>query len=206
MVLASCFGALVGCGGGDDDGSSGARPDAAQLVDAGAPDALDLPECERLCGVAADCVQPGATPDRDADNWACERGTCRWLGCHASAECSPGDTCGNYATVPTCWNACTTSADCAIGTTIFSADNWSCGAGACTWLGCVADDECQADYGAGYHCENPFGFPGCYQTCTTSAGCDANAVCVQGVCLYQCTDAATCQATQPSGPGTYDCR
>lgn len=195
---------VAACGGGGDD--SGGGPDAARVADAGAPDAVHVAECVRTCGVPADCVPPGATPDRDADNWACDSGACRWLGCKSNAECPTGETCGYFAVAPTCWTQCAAPADCAIGATITSADNWTCSAGACTWLGCIADDECQAEYGAGYHCLSTFGFPGCYQTCTTAAECGASEVCVLGACLYQCASATTCQVDQPLGPGTYDCR
>ena len=52
----------------------------------------DAPACVPGCSTAADC-DLGAEPTT-ADNYACEDGGCRWLGCLDDDECPGTQTCG----------------------------------------------------------------------------------------------------------------
>ena len=67
--------------------------------------------------VAADCATGPAGSIIDANNYACNAGVCRWLGCLSTAECvatynSQAWTCEAAfgAIVPTCWPTCTAAA------------------------------------------------------------------------------------------------
>ena len=115
-VLVAIVVALAACGGGsggDDDGTGdggGGNGDGGGGGDAAPP----LPVCVPSCSTAADCATGPAGSIIDANNYACDAGVCRWLGCLSTAECiatynSQAWTCeaafGN--TVPTCWPTCT---------------------------------------------------------------------------------------------------
>jgi hypothetical protein len=52
----------------------------------------DAPSCVPACTSAADC-DLGAEPTT-ADNYACEDGGCRWIGCLDDAECPGTQICG----------------------------------------------------------------------------------------------------------------
>src|SRR5262249_7862414 len=74
------------------------------------------PQCVRSCAAAKDCVASGANPPFDEDNWACEAGACRWLGCLNDGECAFfGGVCRldhvQFGGVKTCTEACNNSAD-----------------------------------------------------------------------------------------------
>jgi len=43
--------------------------------------------CFALCEAASDCVSQFASPNFDEDNYACDEGRCRYLGCVSDAEC-----------------------------------------------------------------------------------------------------------------------
>jgi len=45
--------------------------------------------CLEQCTAPADCVTAGSAL-YDADNWECDAGACRWLGCASQAECRQG--------------------------------------------------------------------------------------------------------------------
>lgn len=47
-----------------------------------------LPTCVLGCATPADCVTGSVLTD--ADNWACEAGHCRYLGCQSATECQQG--------------------------------------------------------------------------------------------------------------------
>lgn len=51
--------------------------------------------CRQSCNAAADCVTAGS-PLSDADNWACDRGVCSYLGCSSSAECTDAYKSSDY--------------------------------------------------------------------------------------------------------------
>ena len=45
------------------------------------------PVCLPRCSGASDCVIASGGPLYDADNYECDEGFCRWIGCHAAGEC-----------------------------------------------------------------------------------------------------------------------
>jgi hypothetical protein len=45
------------------------------------------PFCTQRCATAADCAVPTGGTLYDVDNYACEGGYCRWIGCHDAGEC-----------------------------------------------------------------------------------------------------------------------
>jgi hypothetical protein len=114
-----------------------------------------IPTCSEVCGSAADCASP--SPAVDADNYACERGTCRYLGCRNDDECTAtfGAAGGAWRCsvlfaggLPTCTEVCRTAADCASAAPSVDADNYVCESGTCRYLGCLNDAECRDTFGA----------------------------------------------------------
>jgi len=113
-----------------------------------------LRSCLEGCAVSADCGS--ASPAFDADNYACDSGTCRYLGCNTDAECQ-GTFSADYGCIaaeppPTplpipvaarnCLQRCATASDCASDSGAFGADNYECADGACRYRGCNSDSEC----------------------------------------------------------------
>jgi hypothetical protein len=109
--------------------------------------------CVRGCGTVAECkVDDGAY---NAGNYTCTSGECHYAGCNTNAECDvtygPGKyVCGTIAGFPVkyCVQGCQTSADCTLDTGAFSADNYTCVAGLCTYTGCKNDMECATTFGS----------------------------------------------------------
>ena len=106
-----------------------------------------------------------------------------------------------------CRPVCETSSDCGVeGSPTFGADNYICDGGACIYVGCSEDAECQQDYGQGWVCHvSPMG-PACEQTCQEANDCATpesilynaeNFACVSGVCLWQgCISDRECQSLE----------
>jgi hypothetical protein len=106
-----------------------------------------VPNCWYTCTTAADCARGPAGGTSDADNFACDGGKCRWLGCNSTAECqtpSGDQICSVRGTspVPNCWDPCSTASDCASANPAFDADNYVCDDGACVYQGCNSTEEC----------------------------------------------------------------
>ncbi len=119
-----------------------------------------LPTCYESCGAASDCVIAG-TVLYDVDNWTCDAGKCRWLGCSNTSECTTTFMDPDYSCQPsgagfdTCWPTCSTPADCSNpASTLFDTDNWACQGGLCRWQGCNSTSECTTAYmNPAYVCE-----------------------------------------------------
>jgi hypothetical protein len=238
--------ALVGCPGERDPRDGAVRLDGGGLdgggldgggldgggLDGGASDAggadggmTALPRCTEACTAPADCAS--AAPTVDADNWACDAGSCRYLGCRSDAECqdSLGAGGGTWRCADgpgglrQCAEACTAPSDCATGAPVTSADNYACEAGLCRYLGCLGDAECQDTFGGtggSYRCA-PLagGVPSCLEACTRAADCagmaasvdEDNYACEEGVCTYLgCRSDAECAADFGPLGGTWRCR
>ena len=123
--------------------------------------------CVQTCAVAADCATSAAF---DADNYACDAGACRYLGCNDDAECASTFTSDRYVCrdvlppdtglpIPTaarnCVLGCAGASDCSSRTAAFDADNYTCVAavGACRYTGCNTDAECASTFmSASYVC------------------------------------------------------
>jgi hypothetical protein len=112
---------------------------------------------------------------------------------------APGGLDAGSGEVLRCRPSCSVPADCVTSTAAaYDADNWSCDAGACAYLGCHDDAEC----GAGRRCaDGPVGVPNCTATCATTADCDMVGgsfgpfACTGGLCLFTgCPSDAYCAA------------
>lgn len=105
-------------------------------------------DCMARCTTSADCGRFEATSD--ADNFVCETGACRWLGCLSDFECATESTvsflCRSFGGRPECTRPCFDVLDCARADADepYTTDNFACEAGACRWLGCRSDAECIA--------------------------------------------------------------
>ena len=205
MRAAACVFAIVGCwfsvacGSDADDGPGGAGSGTGSG---------ELPACVRECTSPEACAGPDLY--NDLDNWACEGGLCRWLGCHDDGECmSIGFVCreNEDTGVKGCQPSCMTAADCVLGELESrSEDNWACEDGACRYTGCIGDQECIADGAEGSAChEQSDGVAACVAACSTPADCvdtqptaisDAdNWTCDGGFCSYRgCTSDDECTA------------
>ncbi|MCB9595326.1 MAG: hypothetical protein H6719_21585 [Sandaracinaceae bacterium] len=111
--------------------------------------------CLEGCVASADCGS--ATAAFDADNYTCDGGTCRYLGCNTDAECEStfGGAYGCIEAEPpptplpiptatrNCVRRCASANDCATDSGAFGADNYVCEGGGCRYRGCNDDAECR---------------------------------------------------------------
>ena len=199
--------------------------DAGSRVDAGPPARF----CRASCVAPADCPPPGGLALYAPDDYACEAGVCRWLGCDDDSECRAAFgrmdyACRDQGGLPQCVQTCASSASCGSGSGAFDADNYECSAGVCSYLGCNTDAECVATFSdSRYVCrrvEPPaLGLPvpvaerNCVLGCTTRSDCrtaspvadEDNYECREGACIYTgCNDDGECRAAFMSS--TYVCR
>jgi hypothetical protein len=49
--------------------------------------------CAQTCSVPADCPYEGAVAPYTEEFWACQSGTCHWLGCTENSQCAEGYAC-----------------------------------------------------------------------------------------------------------------
>ncbi len=197
-------------GGGPGPDGSGPGPDAA----------ASLPSCYKSCTGVGDCVLTSIL--YDADNYQCDANRCRWTGCNNAAECvdtynDASYTCGTLPGLafPSCYKSCNTPADCELGSSLHSADNYQCTAGLCSWTGCNSSAECAETYmDSSYVCATlpPLAMPSCYKSCNTPSDCllgstlhDAdNYQCTSGICEWTgCNNTAECTAAMLDN--TYVC-
>jgi hypothetical protein len=100
--------------------------------------------CFEACETAATCGQ-GIGP-YISENHVCEKGACIYLGCGSNVQCKELQsnwTC-HADTPPTCLQECISSAECGSNLPAWDADNYVCQGGACIYLGCNSDRECDA--------------------------------------------------------------
>lgn len=205
--------------GARDTGMTDAGPRDAGTPDTGAP---SIPLCMQTCSTPADCA-PGGNAIQDADNYGCDNGLCRYLGCNGNAECTDvygaGYVCIQHpgSSLPACVEACSVPADCTAASPLFDDNNYLCDSGGCRWLGCANADECRtALNNPSYVCEVQAGtsFPNCILPCSAASDCavatspayDAdNYACTGARCEYLgCNDSAECNASFMTG--TWECR
>lgn len=108
----------------------------------------------------------------------------------------------NAPSLPTCIGICDTAQDCATASPITDADNWACD-GACEYLGCLSDAECQMAYAnPNYACASLGGVDTCVQVCDVVEDCflpsplydGGNWACESQRCEYLgCTSDEECQ-------------
>ena len=169
-----------------------------------------VPVCQRGCRSIDDC--DSESPAADADNFACDEGVCRYLGCNSAEECtethrrpmlcrvSPGSD------IRSCVVPCVRPADCATPSPAFDEDNYECREGACIFTGCNSDQECAETFDDNHECLR---YPGgnlsiCLQGCNRAADCDLgmpahdadNYRCEEGICIYDgCRNDNECAET-----------
>jgi hypothetical protein len=176
---------------------------------------MTVPACKPRCTSVADCGN--GTPVADEDNYRCEDGGCRPLGCASDAECQSqisGTVCrfSFFYGVPNCEPVCNSVADCADDSILYDADNYRCADGACRYLGCNNDAECEVTFPTRPSAcvDIGFGLPMCVLTCQTPADCslgidyaDAdNYRCEDNLCIpLGCLNDGECTAL-----GDYVCR
>jgi hypothetical protein len=222
-------GGPAGDAGGPEDGGlvrdGGAGPTDGGAHDAGAPDsgAPEVPYCRQTCTTRSDCVTAGSGI-ADDDNYACEAGECRYLGCRSDQECQDTFLSSNWvcrsfsaALAAGCVQRCAAPADCGSPAPLVDEDNYACNQGACQWIGCRTSQECVDTFQApGWVCE-PSPVPGvpnnCARVCGQAADCAQagasaaydvdNYACVAARCLYTgCNSTAECAMAA----GRYVCR
>ena len=108
--------------------------------------------CQPACAVVADCDM-GLAP-YDEDNYACVDGGCDYLGCVSDAECAVlgAYTCAvSSSDISYCAPSCDAVSDCVGTEAAYDEDNYVCEDGACVYLGCNSDAECEdsGDYVCG---------------------------------------------------------
>lgn len=105
-----------------------------------------MPLCLPACSTVSDC-DLGSAP-YSPDNYSCTGEVCVYTGCVSDTECQTlGDNvCRTQpnSTVPYCLPACSTSADCNLGSAPYDSDNYDCLGGVCVYSGCNSLAECQA--------------------------------------------------------------
>jgi len=234
LVLASSV-ILAACGSSSDsptgpgptndatsDGTTnpdGSGDDTSVADGPGADTTPSVPTCVATCSAPSDCATSSAA--FDADNYACESGRCRYVGCKNDDECKSTFSSAFYACrtivtggLATCVHTCTAPKDCVTAPGgAYGEANWSCESGACHYLGCKTDDECKTTFSAPNYVCRALVFPGfeglipsgaknCVKSCTTEADCDSaspaydkdNFVCDSGACRYiGCKNDKECQ-------------
>jgi hypothetical protein len=100
--------------------------------------------CVKACSVPEDCSM--GVSGYDADNYSCDNGGCMYRGCNTDEECDetfPGRVCRRDSTgYGSCWETCSTAADCVLTGAAQDEDNFTCSGGLCTYIGCHNDAEC----------------------------------------------------------------
>jgi hypothetical protein len=103
--------------------------------------------CQVGCNTPADCqVEQVVSGAFGADNYACDQGLCRYLGCFSDAECTAsfGNARPYGCQSGTCQPRCASSSDCALMSGgAYSASHYRCTSGFCVWLGCGTDQDCR---------------------------------------------------------------
>ncbi len=111
--------------------------------------------CQTKCTTVSDCAIPGSAAYSE-DNWACDAGTCKYVGCKSDSECSSSIGAGyvcrkapwfdptNPLVVPTCQKSCAIASNCATTSAAYDTDNYACESGLCRYIGCNSDEECRS--------------------------------------------------------------
>lgn len=210
---------------GSDAGSDTQEPEECQT---------SVPSCVQTCTTSSDCVLPGVIEGgiQDQDNYSCQAGQCRNLGCHSDQECNNTfaasglsyvcrEICSG-AGVSSCLPACQVPSDCVPMNNryrLYDQDHWTCEQGACRLLGCKNNGECgEILYGTGgsYVCFQDVGFSYCRMTCAVPADCttgsastlmDAdNYSCDGGYCTYRgCNNTQECLEVYSATGVPYAC-
>ena len=115
--------------------------------------------CLTKCAEVVDCLPSTyAGTAFDDNNYACEGGLCRYLGCMSDEECTDSyKVAGEPRTwecvegnegVGVCMASCFSPIDCvpAGSNEILDSNNWACQESHCVYKGCQSTDECEKVY------------------------------------------------------------
>ncbi len=204
----------LGCSNPSGSSSTGSSSGGSTSSSSGGGGTVRPAVCTPLCVAAGDCATAGVVL-LDEDNWSCDQGGCRYLGCQQDAECPPGPDAG-WRCAPavgglrTCRQACTTPADCP--SQGGGLHGWRCDNGSCVETGCQQDVDCAVIgdvHDAGYSCRTrrtPLGQPvmACVPRCTTASQCPGatpdQMTCEDGTCLFVgCRNDAQCVNAETDG-------
>lgn len=206
--------------GGLPDLQSGPADAAYDASGSGGMDAATPPKvaaCVKGCIGVGDCSN--GTAAFDADNYSCTAGSCVYKGCNTDNECKSTFSDNSYICrpvfgLPSCVKACTTPADCNLGSAAFDPDNYNCTSGFCSYKGCNNDGECKSSFAnSSYVCRPIAGLPTCGKGCTTPADCNLGSAafdpdnynCTGGICEYKgCNNDDECIKTYSNSE--YLCR
>jgi hypothetical protein len=114
-----------------------------------------FPSCVKTCAAVADCA--AASPLFEAENYRCTQNGCEWRGCLNSQECRDVYQDSSYVCerpagylFDTCIKPCNSVNDCVSASSpLYDADNYSCTANRCVYLGCNSTSECTASQAGG---------------------------------------------------------
>jgi hypothetical protein len=98
---------------------------------------------------------------------------------------------GGAGHVALCLRSCQTAADCSQDSPTHDTDNYACTDGACEYLGCHSDAECNASMnGTTYTCKTDPALPTpyCAETCRTNTDCGSSSSPVYDADHFACTD------------------
>lgn len=120
------------------------------------------------------------------------------------------------STEPTCWETCTTDADCPHGSSppAVDGDNYVCDGGKCRYTGCNSTEECRQTNPLYAMCAVRGGIPRpeCWRGCTAASDCalsgddyDAdNFTCEDGACVHTgCNATSECAGTTVCAPWPF---
>ncbi|MCA9627241.1 MAG: hypothetical protein KC766_06230 [Myxococcales bacterium] len=123
-----------------------------------------------------------------------------------------GGSGGSGGSVPACLRACSTAADCAMGSAPYDAAHYACEGGVCRWQGCKGDSDCAAL--GNYVCRERDGLAQCVKGCSSLGDCGSDALyddadnysCTDGGCIYRgCNREAECDALGADVGQPYTC-
>jgi hypothetical protein len=126
---------------------------------------------------------------------------------------------GSVPAVPGCQPACSTAADCDLGSAPYDPDNYTCSDGTCHYQGCNSDPECQST--GNFVCRDiGVTIPYCVMPCSSPADCSSgqlaydadNYACPDGHCVYlgchsdtECQDVLASYVCRDGGSGVSYC-
>lgn len=177
----------------DDSSSESGSTDATETStgDTDTEGPMPIGQCVDDCQQPSDCAI--MDPAFNADNWECVEGACKWLGCSGNNECNPGFVCHDPGIgIASCVADCGAPSDCSQNFGPFITSNYACDAGACVYLGCMDDGECD-DLGPGFVCSSAtWPVPTCVPPCFDASECTSpmpaydfdNWSCIDGGCVW----------------------
>ncbi len=148
----------TGCTGDAECEEVYARTQKTYKCDKDSP--YGVAQCVLACSTATDCDPYGTGSTENAydfDNYKCESGYCRYIGCKNDSECEATMMDDSYACqdtemseIKTCQIKCSTADDCA--NAAYSAEAYKCEGSRCILKNCSEMDWCSDVYGEDFGC------------------------------------------------------